>query len=235
MSSQTCSSERQGGRARWKRWLKPQHLSGHALPLQDVRDTIAQIGPQDIEPDSDGGPGARRLRQHVASDRRIASEDAAMRHGRKSSANTFPGFQDHVVVALDRGEAGDLSGWTDHAHGPRQDGPVPAAACDVCALRAQGPNAPRGQGSSVGLRDDAPFQQQLRAKRQTQHGRVALRKRPAVEHTIAHQWAHQGRRARDQGVRKNQFDGRRRAAVSTSRSPHMLRRSIHLPPAVPSH
>ena len=42
----------------------------------------------------------------------------------------------------------------------------------------------------------------------------ALRKRTAVEHAIAHQWAHQGRRARYKGLRKNQFDGRRHAAVS---------------------
>jgi hypothetical protein len=35
-----------------------------------------------------------------------------------------------------------------------------------------------------------------------------------VEHAIAHHVAHQGRRARDKGLRKNQFDGRRHAAVS---------------------
>jgi hypothetical protein len=40
----------------------------------------------------------------------------------------------------------------------------------------------------------------------TQRGRASLRKRTAVEHTIAHQLAHQGRRARYKGLRKNQFD-----------------------------
>jgi hypothetical protein len=35
-----------------------------------------------------------------------------------------------------------------------------------------------------------------------------------VEHAIAHHVAHQGRRARYKGLRKNQFDGRRHAAVS---------------------
>jgi hypothetical protein len=35
-----------------------------------------------------------------------------------------------------------------------------------------------------------------------------------VEHAIAHLVAHQGRRARYKGLRKNQFDGRRHAAVS---------------------
>jgi len=36
----------------------------------------------------------------------------------------------------------------------------------------------------------------------------------AVEHAIAHQLAYQGRRARYKGLRKNQCDGRRHAAVS---------------------
>jgi hypothetical protein len=44
----------------------------------------------------------------------------------------------------------------------------------------------------------------------TQRGRASLRKRTA----ISHQLAHQGRRARYKGLRKNQFDGRRHAAVS---------------------
>jgi hypothetical protein len=66
----------------------------------------------------------------------------------------------------------------------------------------------------VNIREDEPFQQTLRAKMKTRRGRAALRKRTAVEHTIAHQLVHQGRRARYKGVRKNQFDGRRHAAVS---------------------
>ena len=59
-----------------------------------------------------------------------------------------------------------------------------------------------------------PFQQKLRAKMKTQRGRASLRKRTAVAHAISHQLAHQGRRARYKGLRKNQFDGRRHAAVS---------------------
>ena len=57
-------------------------------------------------------------------------------------------------------------------------------------------------------------EQKLRTKMKTQRGRASLRKRTAVEHAIAHQLAHQGRRARYKGLRKNQFDGRRHAAVS---------------------
>jgi CRP-like cAMP-binding protein len=66
----------------------------------------------------------------------------------------------------------------------------------------------------VSIREDEQFQQKLRAKMKTQRGRASLRKRTAVEQTIAHQLVHQGRRARSKGWRKNQCDGRRHAAVS---------------------
>lgn len=51
-------------------------------------------------------------------------------------------------------------------------------------------------------------------KIKTKRGRAALRKRTAVEQAISHHLVHQGRRARYKGLRKNQFDGRRHAAVS---------------------
>src|SRR5262249_57302448 len=57
-------------------------------------DTITQILTQATEPDPDGGPGGRRITPHVAPDRRISSEAPAMRHGRKSRAKTFNGFQE---------------------------------------------------------------------------------------------------------------------------------------------
>ena len=97
---------------------------------------------------------------------------------------------------------------------PGKPAQFPATACDACALRAQCTTATHGQGRSVNIREDEQFQQKLRAKMKTQRGRASLRKRTAVEHTIAHQLAHQGRRARYKGLRKNQFDGRRHAAVS---------------------
>ncbi|MGE3537928.1 MAG: transposase [Candidatus Tectimicrobiota bacterium] len=90
----------------------------------------------------------------------------------------------------------------------------PASACNPCPVRAQCTTARIGQGRSLSLHEDEPFQQKLRAKLRTKRGRASLRKRTAVEHAIAHQLAHQGRRARYQGLRKNQFDGRRHAAVS---------------------
>ena len=90
----------------------------------------------------------------------------------------------------------------------------PAAVCDACALRAQCTKATHGHGRSLSIREDEQFQQKLRAKMKTQRGRAALRKRTPVAHAISHQLAHQGRRARYKGLRTNQFDGRRHAAVS---------------------
>jgi len=104
---------------------------------------------------------------------------------------------------------------------PGKDAQFPAAACDECPLRAQCTKATLGQGRSLHIREDEQCQQKLRTTMKTQRGRASLRKRTAVEHTIAHQLAHQGRRARDKGLRKNQFDGRRHAAVSN------LQRAAH--------
>jgi hypothetical protein len=280
--------------ARWHQWLEQQHtLAAQAPPMKEVMDTITQIITQDTEPDPDGGPGGRRITPHVAPDRRISIEDPDMRHGRKSSAKTFNGFKEHVIVDLDSNvirevvvrpanepehEAVNLLApelerapgllqldidlgymasprirqWAEHgvsiiarpwpcggplftkqdftfdfAHGtvtcpggqtvPMTPGsPVafPARACDPCPQRAQCTTAKLGHGRTLTLREDEQFQQKLRAKLRTKRGRAALRKRTAVEHAIAHQLAHQGRRARYKGVRKNQFDGRRHAAVS---------------------
>jgi hypothetical protein len=97
---------------------------------------------------------------------------------------------------------------------PGKDAQFPASACDRCPQRAQCTTAKSGQGRSLSIREDEPFQHKLRAQIKTKRGRASLRKRTAVEHAISHHIAHQGRRARYKGLRKNQFDGRRHAAVS---------------------
>ncbi len=261
--------------------------------MQEVLETIGQIVAQDTEPDPEGGPGARRLTKHVAPNRRISIEDAAMRHGRKSSSKTCNGFKEHFALDLDskvtrevvvcpanqpEHEAVELlaeelekgaglfqldidlgymaspriAGWAaqgvhiiarpwpqggplfpksdltlDFQHStvtcpngqtmqmvPGKDVQFLGRVCDACPVRAQCTQARRGQGRSLTIRADEQFQQKLRAKIKTKRGRASLRKRTAVEHAIAHHVAHQGRRARYKGLRKNQFDGRRHAAVS---------------------
>ena len=278
---------------RWQKWVEQhQRLVEEAPPLKDVMDTIAQMVTQDTEPDPDGGPGGKRIKKHVAPDRRISIEDADMRHGRKSSAKTFNGFKEHFVLdlasqgtrevvvrpanepeqeaverlvetlekppgllqlAIDLGSMASprMAQWAeqgvyiiarpwpqggtlctkddftlDFAHGtvtcpggqtvpmvPGKDAQCPASACDGCPQRAQCTTARIGQGRSLPIREDEPFQHKLRAKIKTQRGRASLRKRTAVEHAISHHIAHQGRRARSKGLRKNQCDGRRHAAV----------------------
>src|SRR5207248_4532649 len=84
---------------RWKSWLEQQQrLSAQESLLQEIMETIAQIVEQDIEPDLVGGLGGRRIKRHVARDRRISIEDQAMRHVRKSSSKTFNRFKEHFVV-----------------------------------------------------------------------------------------------------------------------------------------
>ena len=97
---------------------------------------------------------------------------------------------------------------------PGKNAQFPASACDACPQRTQCTTARIGHGRSLHVRENEQFQRKLRAKIRTQRGRASLRKRTAVEHAISHQLAHQGRRARYKGLRKNQFDGRRHAAVS---------------------
>jgi hypothetical protein len=97
---------------------------------------------------------------------------------------------------------------------PGKDAQFPASACDRCPQRAQCTTARLGRGRSLHIREDEPFQYTLRAKIKPKRGRASLRKRTAVEHAISPHIAHQGRRARYKGLRTNQFDGRRHAAVS---------------------
>jgi hypothetical protein len=256
-------------------------------------DTLVQIVEPETEPDPEGGPGGRRLKPHVAPDRRLSIEAQAMRHGRKSRSKTFHGFKAHFVLDVDSTvtrevvvcpanapehaavewvaaalESGQglvpldidlgsmarprIAPWADQGvhimarpwpqggalftkndctldfvhktvtcpNGqtvpmvPGRDAQFPAWACDRGAVRPQCTKARMGQGRSLTIREDESFQQQLRAKSKTKRGRASLRKRTAVEHAISHHVAHQGRRARDKGLRKNQCNGRRHAAVS---------------------
>ena len=87
---------------RGQNWLEqPQRLAVQEPPLPAVLETIEQRLAQATEPDLEGGPGARRLKPHVAPDRRSAMEDADMRHGRTRSATTCNGFTAHRALAWD--------------------------------------------------------------------------------------------------------------------------------------
>jgi hypothetical protein len=87
----------------------------------------------------------------------------------------------------------------------------PAAVCAACPLRTQCTTSARGR--SVQIHPDERLLAELRAAQQTPNGRVRLRQRVKVEHTLAHVGRWQGRRARYLGQRKNLFDLRRVAVV----------------------
>jgi hypothetical protein len=87
----------------------------------------------------------------------------------------------------------------------------PASACQACPLRTQCTTSTRGR--SVQIHPDERLLTELRAAQQTPPGRVKLRERVKVEHTLAHVGRWQGRRARYLGQRKNLFDLRRVAVV----------------------
>ncbi len=89
----------------------------------------------------------------------------------------------------------------------------PASSCAICELRKLCTSAKEGRGRGVRVREDEEIQVARREAVKTTEGRGELRKRVVVEHRISHAVRQQGRKARYVGTRKNQFDGRRHAAV----------------------
>src|SRR6266700_765268 len=100
----------------------------------------------------------------------------------------------------------------------------PEDTCAQCPLKAQCTTSAKGR--SVSIHPDEALLIELRQRQQTPQGRVRLRERVAVEHTLAHVGQWQGRRARYRGVRKNLFDLRRCAVVHNL---HVLARSHQKP------
>ena len=76
-------------------------------------------------------------------------------------------------IALVRG----TGAATELGYPKREQAQFPASACDGCPQRAQCTTARIGQGRSLSIREDAPFQHKLRAKIKTKRRRAALRKR----------------------------------------------------------
>jgi hypothetical protein len=77
-------------------WLERTQLEDER-PLQRYIEAIAQIRAQDTEHDE---KGRTRMKQGVASDRRVSVEEPEMRHGRKSKSKRFNGYKQHVATDL---------------------------------------------------------------------------------------------------------------------------------------
>lgn len=90
----------------------------------------------------------------------------------------------------------------------------PAHHCCACPKREQCTRAAPERGRSISLHAQEDFLIQLRQEARTQEGRVNLRHRVAVEHSLATLHNRQGERARYRGLRKNLFDLRRHATLT---------------------
>lgn len=90
----------------------------------------------------------------------------------------------------------------------------PASQCDRCPIRAQCTRARLGRGRNLSIHPHEAFHSELREKAKSPEGRVELRRRIAVEHSLATVHNRQGDRARFWGLRKNLFDLRRHAALT---------------------
>lgn len=97
-------------------------------------------------------------------------------------------------------------------------------ACGACPLRSKCTQAASGRGRTVSIATDESRQRKFRQLQQTGPGRAMLRRRTAVEHSLAHIAARKGHRARYFGVRKNLFDLRRSAAIQNLEAIHRLLR-----------
>lgn len=91
-----------------------------------------------------------------------------------------------------------------------------AETCRTCPLRHACTTA--ADGRSISLHPQEALLQQLRAATQTSEGRAVLRRRAAVEHSLARLDRIQGKKARYKGVRKNTLDVRRCATVANLQS-----------------
>ena len=99
--------------------------------------------------------------------------------------------------------------------------------CGACPLRAQCTKAASGRGRSASMGDDEARQKKLRQLQSTRAGRAKLRERVKVEHSLAHLANRQGPRARYLGVRKNNFDLRRLAALQNLETVARRERARH--------
>jgi hypothetical protein len=94
--------------------------------------------------------------------------------------------------------------------------------CGACPLRSKCTQSASGRGRTVSIAADESRQRKFRKLQQTAPGRAALRRRTAVEHSLAHIAARKGHIARYFGVRKNLFDLRRAATIQNLEGIHRL-------------
>lgn len=93
-------------------------------------------------------------------------------------------------------------------------------ACAQCPLRNDCTTAALGRGRTVSILEDEARQKRWRGQRATKKGRERLRARTEIEHGLAHISARKKHRARYRGIRRNEYDLRRAAAVQNLETIH---------------
>jgi hypothetical protein len=81
-----------------QRWIDRNLDAAVTAPVRPYLEAITTVRDQDLETSK---TGETRIRQGVATDRRISIEDAQMRHGRKSRSKRFDGYKEHIARDLD--------------------------------------------------------------------------------------------------------------------------------------
>jgi hypothetical protein len=81
-------------------WVETAPVGSADPQVSECLRTARQVQAQDVELAADGRPA---LRRKVAKERRIAIEDAQMRHGRKSKHQRINGYKRHILRDLDSG------------------------------------------------------------------------------------------------------------------------------------
>jgi hypothetical protein len=96
-------------------------------------------------------------------------------------------------------------------------------SCTSCPLK---PKCTKGAFRSITIHPQEQLLAQLRRRRRTRAGRQELRKRVAVEHSLAHVGRIQGHRARYRGARKNELDLNCVAALTNLHTVARLRAAV---------
>jgi hypothetical protein len=115
-------------------------------------------------------------------------------------------FDINLTAATVKCPAGQIATIT-----PRQQAFFSAQQCGACQLKGR---CTASEKRSLTIHDAEDLLIRLRQRRRTRSGRRELRQRVIVEHRLARISAIQGNRARFRGVRKNELDLNRAAALA---------------------
>ena len=187
---------------------EPEHLA-----TQRLREELEPMG-EVVEVHADRGYLASSWMGELhAQGRTVRSKAWVPRNGGRYTKADFDIDVEHKRVTCPAGHS--------VFYGNRTVARFPGKLCSACAKRPACTRAASGRGRTISIHAQESLLIELRALKKTPEGRAELRKRVAVEHTLAHVCKRQGPRARYIGVRKNLFDLRRVAAVENL---HVLQR-----------